>query len=99
MNLFHVFPSPNVCPGAVRELSALHTKRLMVTFDESEAERERDVEDATREVGSRISTTIPQHLVHHRPSVLFFETPNRQLTPMTARTSTYAEFILLELRN
>ena len=34
----------------VRELSALHTKRLMVTFDESEAERERDVEDATREV-------------------------------------------------
>lgn len=35
---------------AVRELSALHTKRLMVTFDESEAERERDVEDSTREV-------------------------------------------------
>lgn len=34
----------------MRELSALHTKRLMVTFDESEAERERDVEDATREV-------------------------------------------------
>eukprot|EP00752_Nemacystus_decipiens_P009916 g8848.t1 len=34
----------------LRELSALHTKRLMVTFDESEAERERDVEDATREV-------------------------------------------------
>lgn len=34
----------------VRELSALHTKRLMVTFDESEAERERDVEDSTREV-------------------------------------------------
>lgn len=34
----------------MRELSALHTKRLMVTFDESEAERERDVEDSTREV-------------------------------------------------
>ncbi|CAM9256331.1 unnamed protein product [Ascophyllum nodosum] len=34
----------------MRELSALHTKRLMVTFDESEAERERDVEDATREL-------------------------------------------------
>lgn len=36
----------------MRELSALHTKRLMVTFDESEAERERNVEDATREVGN-----------------------------------------------
>lgn len=34
----------------LRELSALHTKRLMVTFDESEVERERDVEDSTREV-------------------------------------------------
>ena len=43
----------------VRELSALHTKRLMVTFDESEAERERDVEDATREVRV-INQTVEQ---------------------------------------
>ena len=44
-------PLPSTTPYAtVRELSALHTKRLMVTFDESEMERERDVEDSTREV-------------------------------------------------
>lgn len=59
------FPSPHVCmyvlpPAIVRELSALHTKRLMVTFDESEAERERDVEDATREVSSSTIPAPPQ---------------------------------------
>lgn len=45
----------------MRELSALHTKRLMVTFDESEAERERDVEDSTREVRWKGPGTI-QHV-------------------------------------
>ncbi|CAM9982235.1 unnamed protein product, partial [Phaeothamnion confervicola] len=34
----------------MRDLSALHTKRLMVSFDESEADKEREIETRTAEV-------------------------------------------------
>lgn len=35
---------------SVQQLSALHTKRLMVNFETDEAQQERDIESKTREI-------------------------------------------------
>jgi syntaxin 16 len=38
------------CAFAVRDLSALHTKRLMVTFDSDESAQEREIDMLTQEI-------------------------------------------------
>ena len=37
-------------PRVVKELSALHTRRLMVTFESDEAQQEREIDYKTREI-------------------------------------------------